>query len=1335
MPASESRDHLPRPPLNCSPAEAASAALESILIATEAWQGGGLESHLSGEIRALRRRGVGVHLAVGARFSGPLIQDAHGQDAGCRLTAGLPIAPEMTLGDFTECVEAMRELIRRNQIRLVHAHPYLALIPSLFAAALEGIPLAITVHGPNSVHNSYGPLYDFVLKQLIFPQGTGVIAVSQEIADIVAPFTGPAGAKILPNGVPLQPAPDSVPPLPSGNGAWLLVSRLDEPKARGALDFIGKALIAGFPKIDVAGDGPARPWLQRQVEARGLGAQVSFLGWRDNPRALMAGYAGVAGMGRVILEGIAANRPVFLVGYDGAKGLVDRELLRSAAYANFSGRNLGTIDAAAVGRHYLLVSRLDLDGLRGTVAAEYDEAGLWDQFLRHALDCRPQPKSPFEAVYDALLAEPRQAHQRLLESAWFLGLLQASLGPRRSASGSARKTAAAGSPLCADSVEDSAIAEPAAFRAISHREGGATNGTAPAGGEPAGEGEEEAGHAQPGPAEDPKGSGATADAPRQLSLKALPGLASAASNLVRSFAQVQRDYGFREACSRTRRFLEERWTPGRYFLLSCPGTSAIYQFRSALLRRRLADSRGAPPGGAASSVFPRLWHVAAAHARVALFIIAEPVEWSVRHEAMRQLFAARNYLCIVLCLSERSPYLKENQPSFLETNCVEAVLASCARKSVAVLAATPLAEPVAAALSPALLIYDAIADPLVMPVHCGPMRDDHIRLLRQADVVLFPGENASQAWSQHVSGERFIPQPGIAAGGIQSSGIEGGPPAVEGRSPGEFVVGYCGALNEMVDWELLGDIAEDGRFRLLLIGPVMNPTKLPGGKTLPARAGKVLGSGRVTHVEPRFATSWPHHLKACQAVIVPPVTGSVNDLAGFGKVFDCLSAGVPVLAARSRAMDRLAGIITVGDRAGILRRLADLASSRPPGTAGGKSGQGRVVCDWPRAMEPALAAVQRLSPSARRRGASARVVNIVNMTFYDWDGVIPYRGGAERYVYDLARVLMSDGVDVRIVQAANRPFQNEYHGISVHGVKVDCGYDFEAVSREFRRVCADAGLVIASPVELASELTGKPVIGINHGIHWDHRHTSISGFKAERHQSVFKALKQCRMVVGVDTNFVNWVRTCDYTLSGKVVYIPNYVDRRVFRPTAKHYGGRIRCLYPRRLYEARGLYLTLESFDYLLRRFSCADLHFVGQADSAADAACVREFMRRHGGRVTWEELEMDQMHTAYEASHIVLIPTMYSEGTSLSCLEGMATGNAIVATTVGGLPNLVIDGFNGLLTQPNAVELGRAVERLIDEPERIGKMARAGLDLVAAFDKPQWEERWRKAVREVMAG
>lgn len=278
MPVSESRDHLPRPPLNCSPAEAASAVLESILIATEAWQGGGLESHLSGEIRALRRRGVGVHLAVGARFSGPLIQDAHGQDAGCRLTAGLPIAPEMTLGDFTECVEAMRELIRRNQIRLVHAHPYLALIPSLFAAALEGIPLAITVHGPNSVHNSYGPLYDFVLKQLIFPQGTGVITVSQEIADLVAPFTGPAGATILPNGVAVQPAPDSVPPLPSGNGAWLLVSRLDEPKARGALDFIGKALIAGFPKIDVAGDGPALPWLQRQVEARGLGAQVSFLG-------------------------------------------------------------------------------------------------------------------------------------------------------------------------------------------------------------------------------------------------------------------------------------------------------------------------------------------------------------------------------------------------------------------------------------------------------------------------------------------------------------------------------------------------------------------------------------------------------------------------------------------------------------------------------------------------------------------------------------------------------------------------------------------------------------------------------------------------------------------------------------------------------------------------------------------------------------------------------------------------------------------------------------------------------------------------------------------------
>ena len=47
-----------------------------------------------------------------------------------------------------------------------------------------------------------------------------------------------------------------------------------------------------------------------------------------------------------------------------------------------------------------------------------------------------------------------------------------------------------------------------------------------------------------------------------------------------------------------------------------------------------------------------------------------------------------------------------------------------------------------------------------------------------------------------------------------------------------------------------------------------------------------------------------------------------------------------------------------------------------------------------------------------------------------------------------------------------------------------------------------------------------------------------------------------------------------------------------------------------------------------------------------------------------------------------------------------MACGCAVVATNVGGLCNLVINNFNGLLVNPNPEEISDAITRLVDNKE-----------------------------------
>jgi len=80
-------------------------------------------------------------------------------------------------------------------------------------------------------------------------------------------------------------------------------------------------------------------------------------------------------------------------------------------------------------------------------------------------------------------------------------------------------------------------------------------------------------------------------------------------------------------------------------------------------------------------------------------------------------------------------------------------------------------------------------------------------------------------------------------------------------------------------------------------------------------------------------------------------------------------------------------------------------------------------------------------------------------------------------------------------------------------------------------------------------------------------------------------------------------------------------------------------------------------------------------------------------------------------AMDIFVLPS-YSEGLSLALLEAMAAGKPVIATAVGGTPEVVIEGNNGLLIPPrDPGALAGALERLLSDPalaQRLGANARA---------------------------
>jgi glycosyltransferase involved in cell wall biosynthesis len=96
---------------------------------------------------------------------------------------------------------------------------------------------------------------------------------------------------------------------------------------------------------------------------------------------------------------------------------------------------------------------------------------------------------------------------------------------------------------------------------------------------------------------------------------------------------------------------------------------------------------------------------------------------------------------------------------------------------------------------------------------------------------------------------------------------------------------------------------------------------------------------------------------------------------------------------------------------------------------------------------------------------------------------------------------------------------------------------------------------------------------------------------------------------------------------------------------------------------------------------------FVGVGDLRAD----RPYVRRLGPLPNPEVLAL------YPVADVVVVPSVIPDALSRVILEALWAGRPVIATRVGGTPELVLDGKNGLLVErsdPDA--LARAIEAVL---------------------------------------
>lgn len=193
-----------------------------------------------------------------------------------------------------------------------------------------------------------------------------------------------------------------------------------------------------------------------------------------------------------------------------------------------------------------------------------------------------------------------------------------------------------------------------------------------------------------------------------------------------------------------------------------------------------------------------------------------------------------------------------------------------------------------------------------------------------------------------------------------------------------------------------------------------------------------------------------------------------------------------------------------------------------------------------------------------------------------------------------------------------------------------------------------------------------------------------------------------------------------------LVTIPNSIEIDVY-PFRERKSLSKKLLWVRSFSTIYNPLMALKVLKNLLQTYPEATLTMVGPKKDESYEECYA-FAKAHKLPVTFTGLLSKEEWVTLAASHDIFISTTNFDNTPVSVIEAMALGLPVVSTNVGGMPFLIQDGTNGLLTPAREVQgFVNCVSQLLDDSSGAKRLAQNARTKAETFDWDPVKKRWYK--------